>query len=50
MRHEQRGREQADRGQRDAIGVGERVGDRADIRDVPREKAADDEPGDDGCS
>ena len=33
--------EQADRGERDAVVRGERVGDRADVRDVPRQAPAD---------
>jgi hypothetical protein len=47
MRDEQRRREEPDRGERDVVVVGERIGDRADVRDVPGQAAADREPGDD---
>ena len=35
VRDEERGREQADDGERDAVGVREPVGDGADVGDVP---------------
>ena len=41
VRHEERRREEADDGERDAVGVGERVGDGADVRDVPRHAGAE---------
>ena len=47
MRDEERRRQQADRRERDAVVLGQRIGDRADVRHVPREAAADCEPGDD---
>jgi hypothetical protein len=44
MRQEERRREQADDRERAAVGVRERVGDSADVRDVPGQAAADGEP------
>jgi hypothetical protein len=47
VRDEERRRQQTDRGERDAVVLRERVGNRADVGDVPRQESADDEPGDD---
>jgi len=47
MGDEQRRRQQADCGQRDAVVLRERIRDRADVRDVPRQATADREPCDD---
>ena len=47
MGDEQRRRQQADCGQRDAVVLRERICDRADVRDVPRQATADREPCDD---
>jgi hypothetical protein len=38
MRHEERGREQADDGETDPVCVGELAGDGARVRDVPRDR------------
>ena len=47
---EQGGGEQAHSGDRDAVVLGQRIGGRADVRDVPGEAAADREPRrDSGC-
>jgi hypothetical protein len=47
MRDEERRREQTDGRDGDAVVIGQRIGCRADVRDVPREAPADGEPGDD---
>jgi hypothetical protein len=43
VRHEERGREQAHDGERDAVGLGQRIRDGADVRDVPRHAGAEGE-------
>jgi hypothetical protein len=45
VRDEQRGRQEADRREGDVVVVRERVSDGADVRDVPRQAAADREAG-----
>ena len=46
-RDEERGREEADGRERDAVVAGERIGDGSDVRDVPGQAGADGEPRDD---
>jgi hypothetical protein len=50
VREEERRREQADGGQRRVVRVGERIGDCADVGDVPRDARAEDERGDGAAS
>jgi hypothetical protein len=45
VRDEERGREQADRGERHTVGVRERVGGGADARHVPGRREADPDGG-----
>jgi hypothetical protein len=47
MRQEERGGEEADDSQPDAVRVGELAGDRARVGDVPRDRKAEREPTDD---
>jgi hypothetical protein len=47
MRHEERGREQADDGETDPVCVGELAGDGARVGDVPRDREAEPEPAED---
>jgi hypothetical protein len=47
VRDEERCREEADDRERHAVVLGEGVGDRADVGDVPREQPADGEARDD---
>ena len=47
VRDEQRGRQEPDGRERDAVVLGERVGDGADVRDVPGQAATDGESRDD---
>ena len=50
VRHEERGRQETDRRERHAVMVGERIGDRADVGDVPGQAAADRESCDDAAT
>jgi hypothetical protein len=43
-------RQEPDRRERGAVVLGERIGDGSDVRDVPRQAAADREPGGDATS
>jgi hypothetical protein len=47
VRDEERSRQQPDRGQRDPVGLGERVGGGADARHVPGGREAERDPGHD---